>query len=78
MAAPTDGGCSRDCWRLVALMRTYIGITGLVFALMFAAHVARILAEGSGLLREPLIIVTSVLSLGLSIWALVLLTRGPR
>jgi hypothetical protein len=59
-------------------MRTYIGITGLVFALMFAAHVARILAEGSGLLHEPIIIVTSALSLGLSIWALVLLTRGPR
>lgn len=59
-------------------MRAYIGITGLVFALMFAAHVARIYVEGSGLLREPLIIVTTVLSLGLSIWALVLLTRGPR
>lgn len=59
-------------------MRAYIGITGLVFALMFAAHVARILAEGSGLLREPVIIVTSVLSLGLCIWALVLLTRWPR
>jgi len=59
-------------------MRTYVGITGLLFALLFAAHVARILAEGSGLLREPLIIVTTVLSLGLSIWALVLLTRGPR
>ena len=59
-------------------MRTYVGITGLIFALMFAAHVARIYVEGSGLLREPLIIVTSVLSLGLSIWALVLLTRGRR
>jgi hypothetical protein len=59
-------------------MRTYVGITGLIFALMFAAHVARILAEGTGLLREPLIVVTSVLSLGLCIWALVLLTRGPR
>ena len=59
-------------------MRTYVGITGLIFALMFAAHVARIYVEGSGLLREPLIVVTSVLSLGLSIWALVLLTRGPR
>ena len=59
-------------------MRAYIGITGLVFALMFAAHVARILAEGSGLLRDPIIIITSVLSLGLCIWALVLLTRGPR
>ena len=59
-------------------MRTYVGITGLVFALMFAMHVARILAEGSGLLRDPIIIVTSLLSLGLCIWALVLLTRGPR
>lgn len=59
-------------------MRAYIGITGLVFALMFAAHVARILAEGPGLLRDPIIIMTSVLSLGLCIWALVLLTRGPR
>ena len=59
-------------------MRAYIGITGLVFALMFAAHVARILAEGSGLLHEPLIVVTSVIALGLSIWALVLLTRSPR
>ncbi len=59
-------------------MRTYVGITGLVFALMFAVHVARILAEGSGLLREPIIIVTSLLSLGFCIWALVLLTRGPR
>ena len=59
-------------------MRTYVGITGLVFALVFAVHVARILAEGSGLLSEPLIIVTSLLSLGFCIWALVLLTRGPR
>ena len=59
-------------------MRAYIGITGLVFALIFAMHVARILAEGSGLLREPIMIVTSVLALGLSLWALVLLTRGPR
>jgi hypothetical protein len=59
-------------------MRAYIGITGLVFALMFAAHIARILAEGSGLLREPVIILTSVVSLGLSIWAVVLLTKRPR
>ena len=59
-------------------MRTYVGVTGFIFALMFAVHMARFYAEGSGLLREPLVIVTSVLSLGLCIWALVLLTRGPR
>ncbi len=59
-------------------MRAYIGITGLVFALMFAAHVARILAEGSGIMREPIIIATSVLSLGLAIWAVVLLANRQR
>ena len=59
-------------------MRTYVGVTGLIFALMFAVHLARFYVEGSGLLREPLVIATTVLSLGLCIWALVLLTRGPR
>jgi hypothetical protein len=57
--------------------RAYIGITGLVFALMFAAHIARVMAEGSGILREPIIILTSALSFGLAIWALLLLTRRP-
>ena len=59
-------------------MRTYVGITGLLFALMFAAHVARILAEGTGLLKEPLIAATTALSLGLCVWAVVLLSRQPR
>ena len=59
-------------------MRAYIGITGVVFALMFAAHVARILAEGPALMREPIIIVTSVLSLALAIWAVVLLSNRRR
>jgi len=60
------------------MMRTYIGITGLVFALIFAAHVARILAEGGGLLKEPLIVSTTALSLGFSIWAVLLLSRRPQ
>lgn len=60
------------------MTRAYIGITGLVFALIFAAHVARFLAEGSGLLREPLIIVSTALAFGFSIWALILLTKGQR
>ena len=59
-------------------MRCYIGITGLVFALMFAVHVARIFAEGPGIMREPIIVVTSVLSLGLAIWASVLLFNRRR
>jgi hypothetical protein len=60
------------------MMRAYIGITGLIFALMFAAHVARVWVEGTGVLREPIIIVTTILSLGLAVWAVVLLSRRPR
>jgi hypothetical protein len=56
-------------------VRVYVGITGLVFALMFAAHAARIWAEGVGLLHEPIIVVTSALSLGLAVWAVVLLSN---
>ena len=56
-------------------MRTYVGITGLVFALIFAAHVARVWAEGTWLLREPLFIATSLASLAAAICAVLLLTR---
>jgi hypothetical protein len=59
-------------------LRAYVGITGIVFALMFIAHVARVFDEGTGILREPTIIATSVISLGLTIWAVVLLMRRPR
>jgi hypothetical protein len=60
------------------MIRAYIGITGLIFALMFAAHVARAWVEGTGVLREPIIIVTTILSLGLAVWAVVLLSGRPR
>jgi len=59
-------------------MRTYVAVTGIVFALIFAAHVARVWAEGSGLLREPLFIATSLAALALGVWALALLTRRSR
>jgi hypothetical protein len=59
-------------------MRIYIGITGLLFALMFAGHVARVWIEGTQLLSEPIFIVTTLASLGLSVWAVLLLTRRPR
>jgi hypothetical protein len=55
--------------------RCYIAATGIVFALIFIAHVARVFAEGTGVLRQPMIIVTSIASLGLAIWAIILLTR---
>jgi hypothetical protein len=58
-------------------MRCYVIATGIIFALMFVAHIARVYVEGTWVLREPMIMVTSVLSLGLAIWAAVLIRR-PR
>jgi hypothetical protein len=46
-----------------------------VFALIFAAHVARVWSEGTWLLREPFFILTSVASLAAAICAVLLLTR---
>ena len=60
------------------MTRAYIGITGLIFALMFAAHVARVWVEGTGVLAEPIIMATTILSLGLAAWAVILLSKCPR
>jgi hypothetical protein len=59
-------------------MRCFVIASAIIFGLMFLAHVARVFAEGSGILREPIIIVTSALSLGMTVWAIYLLTRRPR
>ncbi|MFZ5495022.1 MAG: hypothetical protein ACOZE5_06750 [Verrucomicrobiota bacterium] len=56
-------------------MKPYILATGGVFALILAAHIARLFAEGAGLLRQPVFVLTSLLSIGFSIWAWRLLRR---
>ena len=56
-------------------MRAYVGITGLLFALIFAAHVARIWAEGTGLLRDPFFILITAAALAVSVWAVLLLSN---
>lgn len=57
-------------------MKSYIATTGIVFALIFAAHVARVIAEGIHLIREPIFAFTSLLSLGFCTWACRLLFRS--
>ena len=59
-------------------MRTYVGVTGVLFALIFAAHLVRVWAEGRWLLREPIFILTTAASLAAAICALLLLTKPPR
>jgi hypothetical protein len=58
-------------------MRAYVATTGVLFALILAAHVARVLTEGAALVREPVFIATSIVSLAVSVWAVALLRR-PR
>lgn len=59
-------------------MKWYIVTTGVVFALLTLAHVARMLEEGTYLIREPIFLATTVASVGLSVWAIVLLRRLAR
>jgi hypothetical protein len=56
-------------------MRAYVVTTGVLFALIFAAHVARLVAEGPGPLRQPIFVATSIASLGISVWAVALFRR---
>jgi hypothetical protein len=50
-------------------MKAYIITTGVVFTLIALAHAARIVDEGPHLAREPFFIITTVMAVGLSIWA---------
>jgi hypothetical protein len=58
--------------------RCYIIATGIIFALMFVLHAVRVYVEGSWVLREPIFVLTSFLSLGVAIWAAWLIFRRPR
>jgi Co/Zn/Cd efflux system component len=58
-------------------MRCYVIVTGIVFLFLFLTHLARVFAESTAILHEPMIVVTSLLSLGLALWAAVLAKRQP-
>ena len=57
-------------------MKAYVAVTGIAFALILLAHIARVAAEGTHLLVQPVFMGTSVLSLGLTAWAGWLLRRS--
>jgi hypothetical protein len=50
-------------------MKAYVLTTGIVFALIVLAHVARVFAEGPGLLVSPTFLLTSLLALALLVWS---------
>jgi hypothetical protein len=50
-------------------MKAYIITTGVVFALITLAHILRVIAEGPRLLTEPLWVLLTLATAGLSLWA---------
>jgi hypothetical protein len=56
-------------------MKAYLATTAVLFVVLVIAHVVRGLYEPH-LARDPWFILTTVLSLGMSLWALGLLRRS--
>jgi hypothetical protein len=56
-------------------VRGYIVTTGAVAVLLALAHLARIFVEGPHLLRQPVFLLATVASVGIGVWALVLLRK---
>jgi hypothetical protein len=56
-------------------VRAYLITTATVFALITVAHIARIVAESTTVIRDPLFAGSTVLSIGLFTWSIKLLRR---
>jgi hypothetical protein len=56
-------------------MRAYLWTTGLIFALIVAAHLWRVVAESRDLARDPAFLLLTLLAALLVVWAGILLRR---
>ncbi len=73
-------GCRAWCGaRLLLLtqLKPFLLVTGVIFALIVAAHIWRIVAESHALVREPWFMLLTVLAAVMSAWAFRLATRTP-
>lgn len=59
-------------------MNAYLITSGVIFGLVVIMHVARAIAEGPQLAKEPLFIVLTLLAATLCVWAGCLLRRSSR
>jgi len=50
-------------------MRHYVLTTGIIFALVFCAHIARVVSEGTWLLKDPFWDLLTAMAAALSVWA---------
>jgi hypothetical protein len=51
------------------IMRTYIVTSGLLFVLLVAVHVLRLIAEGFGPLANPVFLASTGASAAMAVWA---------
>lgn len=59
-------------------MKAYIATTGVVFLLMTFVHIWRVVVEGPQLAKNPHFILFTLLSVGFSVWSLLVLRQHPR
>jgi hypothetical protein len=60
-------------------MRLYVAVTGIIFALLVVAHVARMVLENVSLASDPIYLFITAMSSGLSIWSWVVFRNSrPR
>jgi hypothetical protein len=55
-------------------MRLYIITTGVIFALITIAHIARMASESS-VFKEPIFLLLTILSAALTVWSLIVLRK---
>lgn len=58
-------------------LKVYVVTTGIIFALITLAHIARAFAEGPHVVTDPFFVGVTVLAIALAIWALALVRRWP-
>ncbi|HEY5810822.1 MAG TPA: hypothetical protein VIT67_22820 [Povalibacter sp.] len=56
-------------------MRAYVITTGIVFGLLVLAHIARGVAEGAQVVKDPFFMLSSLIALSLCAWACRLIMR---
>jgi hypothetical protein len=66
------------CRQRNRLMKYYIIITGAAFGLLALAHFARIMLEGAHVALNPIFLLTTIGSITLCVWAVLLLKHLKR
>jgi len=59
-------------------MKVYLSLTAVVFGLLAAMHVWRMVAESSSLVKDPFFLLLTLVSAGLCLWAVKLLLAQRR